>query len=201
MTSLRKPSLAVKRAGTRPACKPPTNHPKLPTNEQGSQRRLKNLVKRLKRKGIYEEYNSIIQDQLEGIVVPAPLIATGKEFYVPHKTVVKETAETTKLRVVYDASAKETVSQPSLNDCLNLGPSLQNHLWAILVRSRFHPILLTGDLEKAFLQVRIREAERDSLRFHWKTPGRDEVVVYRFTRALFGLTCCPFLLGGVLNEH
>ena len=27
------------------------------------------------------------------------------------------------------------------------------------------------------------------------------MVVYRFTRALFGLTCSPFLLGGVLNEH
>ena len=179
-----------------------SNHPKLPTNKQGSQRRLRNLVKRLKRKGIYKEYNSITQDQLEkGIVEPAPLIAIGTEFCVPHKSVVKETAEMTKLRVVYDASAKETVSQPSLNDCLKAGPSLQNHLWHILVRSRSHPILLTGDLEKAFLQVRIREAERDSLRFHWKAPGRDEVVVYRFTRALCGLTCSPFLLGGVLNEH
>ena len=136
-------------------------------------------MKRLERKGIHEEYNSIIQDQLEkGIVEPAPLIATGNEFYVPHKPVVKETADATKLRVVYDASAKETVSQPSLNDCLNPGPSLQNHLCDILVGSRFHPILLTGDLEKAFLQVRIREAERDSLRFHWKATGRDEVVVY-----------------------
>ena len=27
------------------------------------------------------------------------------------------------------------------------------------------------------------------------------ISVYRFTRALFGLTCSPFLLGGVLNEH
>ena len=76
-------------------------------------------MKRLERKGIYEECNSIIQDQLEkGIVEPVPLIATGKVFYVPHKPVVKETAESTKLRVVYDASAKETVSQPSLNEHL-----------------------------------------------------------------------------------
>ena len=27
------------------------------------------------------------------------------------------------------------------------------------------------------------------------------MVVYRFTRALFGLTCSPFLLGGVLKEQ
>ena len=25
--------------------------------------------------------------------------------------------------------------------------------------------------------------------------------MYRFTRALFGMTCSPFLLGGVINEH
>ena len=39
------------------------------------------------------------------------------------------------------------------------------------------------------------------MRFHWRAPGRDVATVYRFTRALFGLTCSPFLLGGVLNEH
>ena len=88
-----------------------------------------------------------------------------------------------------------------MNECLNPGPRLQNFLWSILVRSRFLPILLNGDLEKAFLQVRIKEIERDALRFHWKAPGSDDTVVYRFTRALFGLTCSPFLLNGVLRVH
>ncbi|XP_028413930.1 uncharacterized protein LOC114536783 [Dendronephthya gigantea] len=179
-----------------------SHHPHLPSNERGSIRRLNNLVKRLEKRGIYKEYNDIIQDQLvKGIVEPAPATAKGKEFYIPHKPVVKETAETTKLRVVYDASAKESASDPSLNECLNPGPPLQNHLWDILVRLRFLPIVLTADLEKAFLQVRIRENQRDSLRFHWKAPDSDDLTVYRFTRALFGLTCSPFLLGGVLNEH
>lgn len=81
---------------------------------------------------------------------------------------------------------------------MNPGPPLQNHLWSILVRSRFYPVLLTGDLQKAFLQVSIKEQE---LRFHWRAPGSVETATYRFTRALFGLTCSPFLLGGVLNEH
>ena len=178
------------------------NHPPLPTNESGSRRRLDNLIKRLKRKNIYKQYDEIIQDQLEkGIVEPAPPKVSGKEFYIPHKGVEKQMAETTKLRIVYDASAKESNSQPSLNDCLNPGPPLQNLLWDILVRSRFHPVLLTGDIEKAFLQVRVKKEERDALRFHWRAPGSDVTSVYRFTRALFGLTCSPFLLGGVLNEH
>ena len=178
------------------------NHPDLPTNEAGSKRRLANLVKRLERNGTYEQYDEIIQDQLkQGVIETAPPNPTKKEFYIPHKGVAKQDAESTKLRIVYDASAKASNTQPSLNDCLNPGPTLQSLLWSILVRARFLPVLLTGDLEKAFLQIRIKEEECDALRFHWKSPGRDDTVVYRFTRALLGLTCSPFLLGGVLNEH
>ena len=108
----------------------------------------------------------------------APQEASDKGFYIPHKAVVKNTAETTKLCIVYNASAKESRTSPSLNDCLNPGPLLQNLLCSILVCSRFLPILLTGDLEKAFLRVRIKEAERDALRFHWKPPRGDDTVVY-----------------------
>ena len=58
---------------------------------------------------------------------------------------------------------------------------------------------MTGDLKKAFLQVRIRELDRDALRFHWKNNEHSPLETLRFTRALFGLTCSPFLLGGVLE--
>ena len=178
------------------------NHPQLPNNERGSIRRLDNLVKKLERTGKYEAYDQIIKDQLEeGVIELAPEESSDKEFYLPHKAVVKENAETTKLRVVYDASAKEQPNSPSLNECLNPGPSLQNTLWNVLVRQRSYPVAVCGDIEKAFLQVRIKECERDALRFHWKPPGEGAVQIYRFTRALFGLTCSPFLLGGVIDQH
>ena len=62
------------------------NHPPLPSNEAGSRRRLNNLVKRLERNDMYEQYDEVIQDQLEkGIVEPAPPDASGNEFYIPHK--------------------------------------------------------------------------------------------------------------------
>ena len=163
---------------------------------------MNNLVKRLERDGRYQPYDDIIQEQQQqGIIEPVPEQSSQNEFYIPHKEVVKKSAETTKLRIVYNGSASESNTQPSLNNCLNPGPPLQNQLWSILVRSCFFPILLTGDLQKAFLQVRIKKQECDALRFHWKAPGSDEITTYRFTRALFGLTCSPFLLGGVLNEH
>ena len=178
------------------------NHPALPSNETGSKRRLEQLIRKLERNGQYQEYDNIIQEQLQqGVIEPAPETPNGKEYYIPHKGVNRENAESTKLRIVYDASAKETENQPSLNDCLHPGPPLQNRLWDILVRSRSYPVLLTGDLKKAFLQVRIKEEERDSLRFHWRPPNSQNTFVYRFTRALFGMTCSPFHLGGVIGQH
>jgi len=115
--------------------------------------------------------------------------------------VVRENTETTKVRIVYGASAREGPNLPSLNDCLHPGRPLQNLLWSLLVRSQFYRVLLTGDLQKASLQVRIKEEERDALRFHWKWRDQADIETLRFTRALFGLTSSPFPLGGVIQQH
>lgn len=89
-----------------------------------------------------------------------------------------------------------------MNECLNTGPPLQNKLWSVLVRGRFDPVAVTGDIKKAFLQVRIRAEERDALRFHWiKDIQTKEIETLRFTRALFGLAPSPFLLAGVIEQH
>ena len=85
-------------------------------------------------------------------------------FYIPHKPVVRETATTTKLRIVFDASAKPSEGGPSLNDCLETGPPLQNLLWDVLVRNHLKPVALAADIKQAFLQVRIRPEDRDVLR-------------------------------------
>ena len=41
---------------------------------------------------------------------------TGRKFYLAHSAVVRKNAETTKLRVVYDASAHTNGNALSLND-------------------------------------------------------------------------------------
>ena len=113
------------------------NHPGLPTNKQGSLRRLSSLTRKLQRSNLTGEYDGIIREQLQNNVVEvAPVEVVGKEFYIPHKAVIRETAETTKMRIVYDASARATPESPSLNECLYPGPPLQNKLWDILVRQR-----------------------------------------------------------------
>ena len=103
--------------------------------------------------------------------------------YVPHRTVMKDSAETTKIRIVYDASAKACQTSTSLNQCLETGPPLQNGLWDILICSIFRPTLPCGGIEKAFLQIRIRESQRDALRFHWVSNlDLNKIEVNRFIR-------------------
>ena len=160
------------------------------------------MIKKLRRDGNYDVYNDVIEEQLQGRVIEiAPSAPTGKEYYILYKRVTKQDAETNKLRIVYDASARENFNQPSLNDCLHPGPSLQNLLWNILIRSRFYTVILTGDLRKAFLQIRKKEEDTDSLRFHRRAPDSDDTRIYRFSRGLFGVTSSPFLLAGVIDEY
>ena len=105
------------------------------------------------------------------------------------------------MRIVYDASARATPEAPSLNDCLYTGPPLQNKIWDILVQQRTYPVGVAADIKQAFLQIRVKESERNALKFHWQPSIDAEVETYRFTRVLFGLASSPFLLGGVIESH
>ena len=65
------------------------------------------------------------------------------------------------------------------------------------------PVLLASDIKQAFLQkIVIREIKRNAMKFLWINHlQRKEMVVYRMTRAMFGVGPSPFLLGGSLNVH
>ena len=72
------------------------NHPQLPSNKQGSLRRLNNLKQKLKRTGIEQTYSEIIEEQkANGIVESADQPAQGVELYIPHKPVIRENAAST----------------------------------------------------------------------------------------------------------
>ena len=100
-------------------------HPVLPSNKQGSIRRLSSLNKKLERQGLTNEYDLTIRDQKEqGIIEDCPTEPIGRGFYIPHKPVVRKEAASTKLRVVYDVSARANPNAPSFNECLYPGPAL-----------------------------------------------------------------------------
>ena len=111
----------------------------LPDNRQLSENRLRSQFKKLKKTpGILEAYDKVICQQIEeNIVEPVPSEPDGKRIhYLPHHPVIRTEAETTKLKIVYDASAKDRKFNRSLNDCLHTGPALQPMLYDILVKFR-----------------------------------------------------------------
>ncbi|XP_065158763.1 uncharacterized protein [Atheta coriaria] len=65
-------------------------------------------------------------------------------YYIPHHAVIQEESSTTKLRVVFDASC-QTSSKRSLNECMYVGPQLQNDIADLLLRWRKHAIVCTAD--------------------------------------------------------
>ena len=93
---------------------------------QQAKRRLETLLHRLsKNESLYTRYAAFIKEfldlgHMEKIPESEIPIATSKSFYLPHHCVLKESSTTTKLRMVFDASAK-TTSGVSLNDNLMLG--------------------------------------------------------------------------------
>ena len=182
-------------------------HATLPTNYDNSSSRLRGQVRRLRKEpGLLAEYDSIIREQLQsGIIERVPELDTAdRVHYLPHHAVIRKDAVTTKVRIVYDASAKESKRGVSLNDCLHVGPSLNPLLLDILLRFRENRIALVGDIEKAFLNVEVDQRDRDFLRFVWVeniNEANCKIDIYRFCRVVFGLNASPFLLNGTIRHH
>ena len=174
-----------------------------------SYNRLKYLHQRLlKRPEILQEYNNIIQEQhSKGIIERVETCDTmhiKSAHYLPHHAIIRTERETTKLRIVYDGSAKSDAKDLSLNDFLDTGPNYIPKLFELLLRFRCHRIALVGDIEKAFLMIGIAEDDREKLRFLWlKNPFEvnSEIVEYRFNKLVFGLRPSPAILGAVISNH
>ena len=181
-------------------------HPPLPDNYKLSHRRLESLLHRLKHDpAVRQEYGTIIKTQIQqGIVeeVDQSHKPLGEVHYLPHHAVIRKDKSTTKLHIVYDASAKSTGC--SLNECLHKGPKFYQKNLDILLRFHTYPIALTADIEKVFLMISVSEQDRDALRFLWvdniysKDP---RILTLRFARVVFGLSASPFLLNATLQHH
>ena len=153
-------------------------------------------------------YSEVFDDQLrKGVIKKIDKSATGLVHYIPHHAVVTPTKSTTKLRIVYDASAKAKQSDRSLNENLYRGPVMLHDLCGILMRFRLHKIAMVSDIEKAFLQIGIQPVDRDVTRFLWikdvnkPVTDKNNIIEYRFCRVPFGIISSPFLLGATIECH
>ena len=112
----------------------------------------------------------------------------------------KESSTTTKLRVVFDASAK-TASGASLNDQLLVGPTVHSSLIDVLIRFRRHKIAMTTDVSKMYRAILLSKEQRDLHRFVCREDRTQSLRDYRMTRLTFGVSASPFAANMALKQN
>ncbi|XP_065079410.1 uncharacterized protein LOC135702307 [Ochlerotatus camptorhynchus] len=168
-------------------------------------RRLVQLERRLdKNEELRRSYNEAMQtylDQKHMVMVPEEDLKRDKRLscYLPHHPVIKESSATTKVRPVFDGSAK-TTSNYSLNDALMTGPVIQDPLFDLVLRFRKYFIALVGDIEKMYLQVKVHFDDAALLRILWRFSSNEPIATYEMSRVTFGLAPSSFLATRCLQQ-
>ncbi|GBP10287.1 hypothetical protein EVAR_91944_1 [Eumeta japonica] len=164
----------------------------MPESYDTAMRRLRSIEKKLsKNDNLKREYCEQINNLLKnGYAEPAPNQSTSERlWYLPHFAVTHPQKK--KVRLVFDAAAR--TNGKCLNDALLTGPDLIRSLLGVLVRFRQGRVAVSADIKEMFLRVKIREEDRDSLRFLWRNNMRKSTRVPNdvtdFRRRLIALYC------------
>ncbi|GFY48661.1 putative RNA-directed DNA polymerase from transposon X-element [Trichonephila inaurata madagascariensis] len=171
----------------------------LPNNKSATIKRHKRMCQRIDEQNQLNDYEVVFrqwEDQQIIEKVPETEIDNFR-YYLPRRPVIKQASQTMKIRLVFDASARDK-NQSSLNDCLNRGPNLIELIPDIIDKFRLYPIGLSSDIKKAFLQLCIIPEHGDYLRFF--LPTVKETKIYRHCRVVFGICSSPFQLSACIDH-
>ena len=170
---------------------------------QALQRYFQN-IKSLTRKGGLQQFRDVLKEYID---LGHARLCTPEElqkppslcYYLPMFGVVKTSSTTTKLRIVFDASAV-TTSGWSLNDTLEAGPMLHPKLAEILIKFRRYRVALTGDITKMYRQLLLTPEDQQFHRFFYQPDPEKPPQVHCMSRVTFGVTCSPFLAVRTLQQ-
>lgn len=104
---------------------------------------------------------------------------------------LKPDSLTTKLRVVFNVSAK-TSAEISLNESMYTGPKLQPDIQVVLLRSRLWKYLFTADIKQMYRQILIRSSDRDYLRILWRFSSQSQIDEYRLCTVTYGTSAASY---------
>ncbi|XP_068144891.1 uncharacterized protein [Drosophila tropicalis] len=120
-------------------------------------------------------------------------------FYLPHHAVLKPESTTTKCRVVFDGSGKDS-SGVSLNERLHIGTPIQRDLFGVCLRFRQHRYVCCSDIEKMFRKIEVAPHHTNYQRIIWRSSTIDPMQHYRLRTVTYGLAPSPFLAVRVLKQ-
>ena len=181
----------------------------LPNNYYSALVQLKSLEKRLsKDEELRSKYSKNINDDVEkGYVfrVENPKDSSQRskrEWYLPHHPVINSNKPGKISRVLIGAAKFHGIS---LKRSLLTGPVLLQRLIHTLIRFRQHKYAVSADIEGMFLQVGVPLADQPRLRFLWREDPSSEVMVYQYSRQIFGAkdspTCANFALQKTAKDN
>ncbi|XP_037959288.1 uncharacterized protein LOC119688691 [Teleopsis dalmanni] len=139
----------------------------------------------------YERLGHMTEVNLDSMLTP--------RYFIPHHCVLKPDSTTTKLRVVFDASAK-TTSGHSLNDLMYNGPTVQSELFSILLRFRRPRFVFTTDIEKMYRQVFINPEDRRYQLIIWRSSPNSTIRYYQLNTITYGTRAAPYLATRYLQK-
>ena len=180
------------------------DRPNLPNNRQMAERRLQLVEKKLQKDTqLANAYQGVIDDYLKKEyirVVPTSEPRPESEWFLPHFPVVRPDRETTKVRIVFDASAQ--LNEKSPNTEALPGPKLQSNIFDILVRFRKELEVLVSDVSQMYHQLVLKPEDRPFHRFLWRNLDiQSPPQVYEFSRFVFGGCYCPFCAQFTWQHH
>ncbi|XP_062703759.1 uncharacterized protein LOC134286198 [Aedes albopictus] len=121
-------------------------------------------------------------------------------YYLPHHAVLRPSSSTTKLRVVFNASARPYQGARSLNDVLQVGGNVQNDLFSILLRFRRHAVAFTADITKMYRQVLVDPSQTCYQRIFWRESPDKPLRVLELQTVTYGTAAAPFLATRCLSQ-
>lgn len=167
------------------------DRPNLPNNQQMAERRLQLVEKKLQKDTqLANAYQGVIDDYLKKEyirVVPTSEPRPESKWFLPHFPVVRPDRETTKVRIVFDASAQ--LNEKSPNTEALPGPKLQSNIFDILERFRKELEVLVSDVSQMYHQLVLKPEDRPFHRFLWRNLDiQSPPQVYKFSRFVFATT-------------
>ncbi|CAB0041981.1 unnamed protein product [Trichogramma brassicae] len=123
----------------------------------------------------------------------------GSHYFLPHHAVVKESSTTTRVRPVFNASARNAAGH-SLNENLLTGPNLLPQLVLVLAHWRCYPIAFVADVSKMYLQVRLHPEDWKLQSILWREDPRESIEHYVLTTVIFGCGPSAYLASRTLRK-
>jgi len=167
----------------------------LRNNYKIAEKRLRSLERKLSMdpplKKLYRAELKALFERGDARFLSADEIPSEEAFYLPHRPVVRMDKESSKVRPVFDASAKNQ-DGISLNSEILQTPALHPPLTGILLRFRKNKIALTGDVSKMFLRMKLLPDHEKYQRFLLREDDEGPIKHAVITKMAFGLTDSPF---------